>query len=277
MSHVENNAVILIFSGVKMKERDYRTIILNCAEDIISRKGIKSLTVANIVQQSKLSNRNFYECFSSKEELLKVMRQRFETGGIEMPDERQQLLLKAEEGIARYGFNNITLEAIAKEAGLKRGAIYKHFTDKYELLECCIEYQFNKTKGIMDLVFQSCEEDPEGYLRKYVENYAFFLNHSYDSSIFTEAWSHMNYRTKVRDLTYDLQEYFRGHVSNCLQAGIRQGIFKKDLDLPATTALISMLFNGMAFHLSKKSAGGERVTKACQELILSTTFKMIRV
>lgn len=259
-----------------MKGKDYKTQIIHVAQDIMDRQGIKSLTIANIVRCCKISNRNFYECFSSKKELLDEMRKLYKLEGYEIPDEKQIILEKAEEGIARQGFNNITLESIARSAGLKRGAIYKHFSDKYELLECCVEFQFNKTKQIMNLIFQANEDDPENYLRKYVENYAFFLNSSFDSSIFTEAWSHMNYRPKIRECIYELQEHFRGHLANCLKKGMEQGIFRKDIKVTAVTEYLSMMINGMAFNLSKKSMVGERVSKECVEFMVDSFFIAIR-
>ena len=259
-----------------MKEKDYRSLIIQTAEEIIDRQGMKSLTIANIVQRCKISNRNFYESFSSKEELLMEIKKLYQLGGYEIPDEKQTILEKAEEGISRNGFNNITLESIAKSAGLKRGAIYKHFGDKYELLECCIEYQFNKTKQIMNLMFQANEQDPENYLQKYVENYAYFLNNTFDSSIFTESWSHMNYRPRIREIALDLQEYFRAQIIQCLKNGMQQGIFKKDLDLPAVADYLSIMINGMAFFLSKRPVAGERITKDSVDLMLDTFFMVIR-
>ena len=259
-----------------MKDKDYRSLVIQAAEDIIDRRGMKKLTIANIVQLCKISNRDFYESFSSKEELLQEIRKLYKLEGIEIPDERQTILEKAEEGISHYGFNNITLESIARSAGLKRGAIYKHFGDKYELLECCVEYQFNKTKQIMNLIFQANEEDPENYFRKYIENYAYFLNNTFDSSIFTETWSHMNYRPKIRDFAFELQEHFRSHIIRCLKKGIEQGIFKKDLNLPATADYISIMINGMAFYLSKRPMAGERITKDVVDLLQESFFRMIR-
>ena len=259
-----------------MKDKDYRSQIIKVAEDIIDRQGMKSLTIANIVKRCKISNRNFYENFSSKEELLLEIKKLYRLEGYEMPDEKQTILEKAEEGISRYGFNNITLESIAKAAGLKRGAIYKHFGDKYELLEGCIEHQFNETKQIMNLVFQANEEEPENYFRKYVENYAFFLNNTFDSSIFTESWSHMNYRPRIRELTLDLQEHFRSHIAQCLKNGMSQDAFKKDLDLPAVSEYLSIMINGMAYFLSKRPMDGERIPKDVVELMLQTFFMVIR-
>ncbi len=52
-----------------MDVKDYKTRILDSAAEIINKEGIRGLTISKIVHLSKISNRNFYECFSSKEEL----------------------------------------------------------------------------------------------------------------------------------------------------------------------------------------------------------------
>lgn len=260
-----------------MKDKDYRSLIIQVSEDIINRQGMKNLTIANIVRRCKISNRNFYESYSSKEELLLEIKKLYELEGNEIPDEKQTILEKAEEGISRYGFNNITLESIAKSAGLKRGAIYKHFDDKYELLESCIENQFNKTKQIMNLIFQANAQEPENFIRTYVENYAYFLNCTFDSSIFTESWSHMNYRPRIREITLNLQEHFRSHIARCLNIGMEQGVFKKDLDIPAVADYIAIMINGMAYFLSPDTKPGERISKDVVDLLLETFFMIIKV
>lgn len=259
-----------------MKEKDYRSLILQVAQDIIDREGLKHLTVAHVVRRCKISNRNFYDNFTSKEELLKEIKRLYQFEGYEIPDERQMILEKAEEGISIYGFNNITLESIAKSAGLKRGSIYKHFSDKYELLERCVEYQFNKTKQIMNLIFQANEADPVNYLTRYVENYAYFLNFTMTSSIFTESWSHMNYRPVIKEHMIELQEHFRSHVAQSLKNGIELGIFKKDLDVPAATAFLSIVINGMTFHLGKDTLVGERIPKNYVDFMLQSFFCALR-
>lgn len=256
-------------------DKDYRTLILQVAEDVINREGIKSLTIAHIVKRCKISNRSFYEHFSSKEDLLLEIRKLYQQEGNTIPDEKQIILEKAEEWISQYGFNNITLESIAKSAGLKRGAIYKHFSDKYELLEACIEFQFGKTKQIMNLIYNANGQEPENYIRLYVENYAYFLNNTYEQSIFTESWSHMNYRPRIRGIVQDLQEHFRSHIIQCLKTGMEQGIFKKDLNLDTVSDYISMTINSMAFYLSKRAMPGERVTRDVVELIIDTILHIV--
>lgn len=258
-----------------MKEKNYKATILKSAEEIIKTQGFKCLTVSNIVQQSKISNRNFYECFSSKEELLAELTGMFRGVGIEIPNERKMILEQAEDGIAHQGFNNITLETIANAAGINRGTIYKHFSDKYELLESCIEYQFAKLKDIISMIYKANEEKPEEFIKQYIQGYGFSLNNSYESSLFTEAWSHLNYRPKIRSYVLDLQEHIRELFVQCLKTGMSQGIFKKDLKLDSITDFMLILLGGMPLYLAKEHED-VKITKDHTDVLLNAVLRMIR-
>jgi AcrR family transcriptional regulator len=46
---------------------------------------------------------------------------------------RSALLESAARGLSRYGYGNLVLEDVAREAGYTRGALYHHFKDKEDL------------------------------------------------------------------------------------------------------------------------------------------------
>jgi AcrR family transcriptional regulator len=50
------------------------------------------------------------------------------------------LLESAAKGISRYGYGNLVLEQVAREAGYTRGALYHQFEDKEELALAVIEW-----------------------------------------------------------------------------------------------------------------------------------------
>ena len=257
-----------------MNEKNYRAEILKSAAEIVRTQGIRALTISNIVQRSRISNRNFYQCFSTKEALLLELKDLLIREGIEITDQRQQILEKAEEMIAVNGFNNITLEGIAQAAGMSRGVIYKYFSDKYELLECSVQYQFERLKGIISMIYQQTIDEPEAFFNCYIKNYADFLNNSFDSSIYTEVWSHLNYREKIRIYALDVQEFTRGVMRQCINNGIDQGVFHTKLDLKPVTDLIMMIINGMAFSLSTEGSQA-KISDDTLSLILDTVFQTL--
>src|SRR3954471_21423542 len=52
---------------------------------------------------------------------------------------RSALLESAARGLSRYGYGNLVLEDVAREAGYTRGALYHQFRDKEDLALACIK------------------------------------------------------------------------------------------------------------------------------------------
>src|SRR2546427_3788832 len=53
---------------------------------------------------------------------------------------RSALLESAARGLSRYGYGNLVLEDVAREAGYTRGALYHQFEDKEDLALAVIEW-----------------------------------------------------------------------------------------------------------------------------------------
>jgi AcrR family transcriptional regulator len=53
---------------------------------------------------------------------------------------RGALLEAAARGLSRYGYGNLVLEQVAREAGYTRGALYHQFTDKEDLALAVIDW-----------------------------------------------------------------------------------------------------------------------------------------
>ncbi|MDP9188914.1 MAG: TetR/AcrR family transcriptional regulator, partial [Actinomycetota bacterium] len=53
---------------------------------------------------------------------------------------RSALLESAARGLSRYGFGNLVLEQVAREAGYTRGALYHQFKDKEDLALAVVEW-----------------------------------------------------------------------------------------------------------------------------------------
>src|ERR671934_1596996 len=53
---------------------------------------------------------------------------------------RSALLEAAARGLSRYGYGNLVLEEVAREAGYTRGAPYHQFKDKEDLARAVVEW-----------------------------------------------------------------------------------------------------------------------------------------
>ena len=71
---------------------------------------------------------------------------------------RSALLESAARGLSRYGYGNLVLEEVAREAGYTRGALYHQFRDKEDLALAVIEWV---TENWMREVGDPARQEPE--------------------------------------------------------------------------------------------------------------------
>src|SRR3954462_6680048 len=55
---------------------------------------------------------------------------------------RGALLESAARGLSRYGYGNLRLEQVAREAGYTRGALYHQFRDKEDLALAVVQWAY---------------------------------------------------------------------------------------------------------------------------------------
>ena len=71
---------------------------------------------------------------------------------------RSALLESAARGLSRYGYGNLVLEEVAREAGYTRGALYHQFKDKEDLALAVIEWV---TESWMREVGDPARQEPD--------------------------------------------------------------------------------------------------------------------
>lgn len=85
----------------------------------------------------------------------------------EESEETRRLLLDAALKLfSEKGIQNTTLAAVAKEAGVTRGAIYWHFKDKADMLHALWEVVLGPLDQVYESLFAEQEKDPLDYLLK---------------------------------------------------------------------------------------------------------------
>ena len=86
---------------------------------------------------------------------------------------RSALLESAARGLSRYGYGNLVLEQVAREAGYTRGALYHQFRDKEELALAVIEWV--NESWILEVGDPArAEPDPVAELLKIARGHAVF-------------------------------------------------------------------------------------------------------
>lgn len=71
-----------------------------------------------------------------------------------------QILQAAQKLIQKYGFDKTTVEEIAQDAGISKGAVYLYFPSKYAILDRLVE---DESRRVLEDLIKHLDADPRGY------------------------------------------------------------------------------------------------------------------
>ncbi|MBE4221425.1 TetR/AcrR family transcriptional regulator [Vibrio parahaemolyticus] len=181
------------------------------------------------------------------------MNERSFTGGRIMTDnpavdKRDQILAAAEQLIAESGFQGLSMQKLANEAGVAAGTIYRYFSDKEHLLE---EVRLNVAKRIASAVQAGVNDD-----MPLKERYrTMWLN------IWNLAGSNLNAISNrvqydslpctTRNKTWELERKMFAQVDRLFNQGKEKGVFK-----PLDNEVLSGLSFEASVALARKHALG---------------------
>ena len=116
-----------------------RERLIQAAHSLIQHTTFDEITIDEVVKAADLSRPAFYYHFAGgKEELRNELIRHGYLGDTHAPDTKANILSAALRVFARYGVSAATLDDIAAEAGISRGALCWHYRTKDDLLKTVV-------------------------------------------------------------------------------------------------------------------------------------------
>ncbi|WP_054950086.1 TetR family transcriptional regulator [Numidum massiliense] len=107
--------------------------IRQAAYDLAEQRPFDKITFAEIAQTVGVHWTVVRRHFGSKQEMRKLLAEWQAAGGQPLADTRTRILDAAARVFAAHGYDGATLEQVAADAGLTKGAVYWHFSGKSDL------------------------------------------------------------------------------------------------------------------------------------------------
>jgi AcrR family transcriptional regulator len=168
---------------------------------------------------------------------------------------RQQILDGAHRAFQRTGYRGTSIPAIAHEAGVSVGQIYRFFPGKQELfLGVCQEQTDLKLNELA--VQLSAIPDPQERLRAAIH---FFITSLVDDgwgSIVINAQAEADRNPHLRDMLIRLSDQERGFAALFIRELVARGEAPPDLDVPAASLAVALLLHGAIAHQAERGATG---------------------
>jgi AcrR family transcriptional regulator len=145
-------------------------------------------------------------------------------------DYRQRIVEEAAVMFRTYGIRAVTMDMLANQMGISKRTIYEVFRDKDELLQGVLSWMTQKQIEVMNRIFSESENIIDAIFRMLDLMSEHFRNMS--------PAFHMDMKRHHQELLKKMGDsnelLYYGSNSEILRRGIKEGVFRKDLNIEIT-------------------------------------------
>ncbi|MBA2266355.1 MAG: TetR/AcrR family transcriptional regulator [Chloroflexi bacterium] len=160
---------------------------------------------------------------------------------------RQRILDGAHRAMLSGGYRGTTMPAIAAEADVSVGLLYRYFASKEELyLAMCDYVSQAQLDGLAVQMGQIA--DPRERLARAIGHFVESLESEHWGAIITAGWAEADVKPDLRDLLRRRCDQIRAFAAMFLREAIARGEIEPDVDIEELSLATTMLMDGVIAH-----------------------------
>ncbi len=163
---------------------------------------------------------------------------------------RERILDGAARAFAASGFRGTAMPAIAAEAAVSVGLIYRYFPSKEELfLAVCARETDTKLDELAASLGQIA--DPQERLASVIDQFVSSLESSW-GTIVIHAWAEADGNPRVRDMLQRLFDQQRGFAAYFIREAVARGEAPAQVDVEALSLAAGLLLHGTIAYQAER-------------------------
>lgn len=191
----------------------------------------------------------------------------------EVANERKNQIVKATvDCISRYGYNNFSMQDVARSAGVSKGIIHYYFLNKDDLMMSVLEHV---ASDIGSLLSMNENADPEKKLDLFLGTCLNIVRKTKEYyQVNMDFWTQINQKEEVRQTVAKHYRTFREACSKVIVEGIEKGVFR-DVNPVEYSSLIIALVDGISLQwlFDETAFDYDKVLKQVKTLIHGNLLK----
>ncbi len=184
--------------------------------------------------------------------------------------ERKAQIIKATiECISRYGYNNFSMQDVARMADVSKGIIHYYFLNKEDLMMAVLERVAGDIESLLGTVSDRTE-NPIDALKLLVQICFQVVKDKREYyCINMDFWTQINQKEKVRQAIAKHYNTFREAAASLIQEGMDAQVFKVDNAANAASVIIALV-DGLSLQwlFDENTFDLEGIAKNCEELVI---------
>jgi AcrR family transcriptional regulator len=163
-------------------------------------------------------------------------------------DRKSELVEIAYRLIAQKGLEGFRIRQVAAEAGIDNGTLHYHFPSKEALIHGVVDYlmeDLQNNRAVQNTADPSALDE----LHMEFEDIRLRLHHMPEQFIVLSDLAVRSWRDPViAKMFKKLDDGWHVHLAALLKRGIRQGLFRKNLDAPLCARAIMVALRGIGYQ-----------------------------
>ena len=173
------------------------------------------------------------------------------TENIPVKDRRKELIRIAYNHIAKRGFEGLRVHAVAAEAGINNATLHYYFPTKEDLIRGVVDdmiENFVTSNSFEPAAQESSYAWKEMHAE--LEDARYRFREARDQIVvFTELLIRSLRDPAIASIFKKLDESWRGYLVGLIERGIRQGVFRAELDPVVTATLVMLQIKGFGYQM----------------------------
>jgi AcrR family transcriptional regulator len=176
-----------------------------------------------------------------------------------MEDKRKRLIDHAIELFIRHGIISVTMDEVAKTAGMSKKTVYQYFANKGILVEAVVDHLIGQSKSIISSNIDAAD-DPvqELVLQQGLFKHLIALRHLFNELMLRR------YPRALRALHEFKSDYLKMIIESNLADGVAKGLYRSNLDV---SGIASIYVSVTDFYLFNNLKNQDEIFEALQLFI----------
>lgn len=160
---------------------------------------------------------------------------------------KRTIIRSAFRVFARRGFRETTLDHIATEAGVTRGAIYGHFRNKADLYNCLLQEVLPGYRAYVDGLFDA-DGSPLTRIRHFITRLLAFVDEDEGARNAAEVFLNADKTEECYEVLGEFREYeklIEKRLADLIRQGIDNGEISSDISPDIAAFVLNKSLNGI--------------------------------
>lgn len=176
-------------------------------------------------------------------------------------ERKNQIVRATVDCIAKYGYNNFSMQDVARTAGVSKGIIHYYFLNKDDLMMSVLDRVALDIERVLHADMDAIE-DPAKKLEIFIEICLDVIRSTREYyQVQMDFWTQINQKEDVRNVISQHYAQFRDTCAKVITEGMEKGIFREVKALEYSSYVIAIidgislqwLFDNSAFNYDQMS------------------------